>query len=165
MNSSNFFEHNKFFDKGDLSDQTCLACDEGENSNLRLFCTITKDDLNAAPAVPLITLGVFPGVKPADKTVVGFYLKTNEAFVSPTRDVDEVSPEVYDAFGFLLNVTFDMPVVNQTGTIGNFHFGWGVNRVLDGRVYIDFTGGGNNPQDFTAGSVSIYLELIDFKTI
>ncbi len=135
------------------------------NSSIVTLGTITFETLNAAAAAAAVAF-TFAATKPAGKYVKRVFVKLTTAFESVTRTA------LFGAINFGSNTAAtqvdlasasgtQMDLGKQTGTGGGVD--WKV--VQDAFVNLTFGGGGNNPQDYSAGSATIFAEVANWPTL
>lgn len=120
----------------------------GSSGVLTNMGTVTKDEINAAGALPSISVSLNP--VPVDKYVVATFFNTTETFESPSGNT-------------LSNSGFSIDRVTNPNDIGSYNFiSEGVLIDITSERAIAFTtefSGGVNSEDFTAGSTTLYFIL------
>lgn len=133
-----------------------------------LITTIDYTDLNAAPASTAVTVQVVGG-KPVNKRVCGVIIDITQAFVSSSYETPDninlsnssgiFSGETLAAFT-AANLVEAVRKISKNDVSGNSNT---TSEVTDVDIEIENFGGSaqNNPQDFTQGSMDVYLLLAD----
>lgn len=160
MNPANNYKQDNILRIGDSQYQFNTLIMGGQSASAVVSIgTLSYTEVNAG-AVAATFSKTFAGAIPSGKVLTRLYGKV-VAFVSPTRNI-EVSG---------LSTNLQVTGANALVSTQNLYYGdvgsaaLKMNTAGDLTLNYVFTGGGNNPKDFTAGSLEVFVELIDAPTL
>lgn len=125
--------------------------------------TVAFGEVNAAAAAAEPIIKTFAAAIPATKRLAGFFVKCTQEFVNAGADIDAliIDPATSANTNFSGGtLTLNAEIFRDSG--GEFIKGA---APADVEVRMTFAGGVVNPQDFTAGSVTVYALLADWPTL